>query len=179
MPRPKGSKNKKRQPRIKLPPGTVILLTKLSEDSGLPFNKVLDDAVVEGAAELRSETYKGLIDFNLNRRGKVYREREPEKIQQPGKDSPSLESQGTDTERFPVANIESRYEGPALEDSGLPGGKEGQSARIAALDGSVADDFQERARQTIEHITNHPPFLVPSGDSAQASEPDQEESSSL
>lgn len=99
MPRPKGSKNKlkRRDPfaaalhRV-LPRTTIDIVQKLAQKSNIDMRRVLDDAVLEGAAELEIEAYASLIDFN-ERRGKVVRERENERINQPtlGRDAPEIE----------------------------------------------------------------------------------------
>ena len=150
MPRIKGTKNKKKRTvRLKLPPSTLAILTKLSEDACLPFLKVLDDAVLEGAAELRSEVYDKYIDFNLRLRGKITHERELKPVSQ------------TETEAGETAGLTGGDQTGSGDADVGPGLETAPDANLEMGAGSREehDEFRRRALETAEHIANHPPFF--------------------
>lgn len=126
-------------------------MTKLSEDSEIPFLNVLNKAVLEGCAELREEVYAPLINFNKNLAGKVVREREltPTFKEDAGPaqdENPPPDSTGPDDVGF-----ERGYESEAPQDTGLVEG---------GIEGTVPtpEEFREAVIATAQHIANHPPF---------------------
>jgi hypothetical protein len=78
--RPQGSKDtkqRKRFPRLRLSRERLEEIRELSVQTGISEAKVLDDAVAEGIACLRSDGYESLLKFQ-RRRGKVVHERDLE-----------------------------------------------------------------------------------------------------